>query len=792
MDKAIRKAWLIFFVTLVLQPAFGQPDSIGRLAKKFDDYWEQHLPEKIFIHTDQTFYLTGETVWLNVFLVDGFLHRPSDLSKVAYIELIDKDNSSVLKTKVSLANGNGSATLFLPSSIISGKYDMVGYTQWMRNFSEHVYFHQILTIVNPFVPLDQKTEDEKSSYDVQFFPEGGNLVNGLRSTVAFRVVNRKGIGINFDGEVLNTKNETVARLSPLKFGLGRFQFTPEAGKQYRMVFVDSLGQKVVTSIPAASENGYVLHLSDLNDSIKVDVESKFIESSKNLWFSLFVQSRQIRVYSRSQVPSNGKTSFWIDKKMLREGINHITLFDATNRPVCERLFFKAPIHRLQLDLKSDRRIYSTRGKLEVEITSRNADGHPSNPLMSISVYRLDSMEQNEPMDISNYLWLISELKGTIESPGYYLHGNPDKQAVDNLMLTHGWSRFNWEDIQHQRNKPIRFAPEYGGHLVTGLVFNQNGKHAAGVNTYFSIVGRDAQLYVSRSDADGKVRYEVGNLLGKKRVVLQADSKMDSTLRIELDPAFAGLREKIIMPDFHFSEKNKNGLVERNLSMQVQRSFENKIRYEPVLADSLPFYGLPNEAYRLDDYTRFPTTEEVFREYIKGIMVRKRGDRFHFMTLDRANNTLFRDNPLVMIDGAPIFNLNKLMAYDPHKIQKIDVMTKQYYLGHLTFDGLVNCTTYHGDLLDYTPDFASVLQVEGMQPEREFFSPLYETKAEQDSRIPDRRDLLFWSSSVKSDNNGKSHLTFYSSDLSGTYRIVLQALSEEGEFGSTMSTIQVTK
>ena len=218
-------------------------------------------------------------------------------------------------------------------------------------------------------------------------------------------------------------------------------------------------------------------------------------------------------------------------------------------------------------------------------------------------------------------------------------------------------------------------------------------------------------------------------------------------------------------------------------MQLQHAFTSQKEREPSQAsDSVAFYGKPDEKYLLDEFTRFPTMEEVMREYVKGVMVRKRKDRFLFLTLDRTNSTLFKEDPLVLLDGVPIFNINKIMGYDPRKIQKLDVITRQYFLGHLTFNGVVSYTTYHGDLGDYVPENASVSFVEGLQPKKEFFSPLYETQSQRESRIPDRRHLLFWAPEVKTDSQGKSRIELYASDVPGDYCAVIQGLSTNGKPG----------
>ncbi len=776
---------------ILSHPALAQQDSLKNLVEKFDHYRDQNFQEKIFIHTDQIFYLTGETIWFNVFLVDAFFHQPSQLSKVVYLEVIGKDNISVIKTKIAVTEGHGHGSLFLPSSIASGKYRILGYTRWMQNFSPEFYFQQSITIVNPFVNLDPPPASEGPAYDIQFFPEGGNIIAGLPNTVAFRVVGKNGKGIGFKGAILNQKNDTVVRFHPLKFGLGRFHFNPEKGEHYSSVIIDSLHQKYFVPLPAILDEGFTMHLTDSIGFINVAVRSRFLESAEESQkVHLFVQSHQIHLAGLTNPLTHGTALFRIDKKIFREGLNHITLFDHSLRPVGERMYFVTPKHNLKISAAVDRENYSTREKINLNLTTLTAEGHPANPRMSVSVYRQDSLQQDEPVNISDYLWLTSELKGTVESPGFYLK-EANAEAADNLMLTHGWSRFTWKEILSHQENHAPYAPEYGGHLLRGVVLDQEGNPSPGINTFLSVVGKKAELRVARSDAKGNVMYEVHDFFGKQKVVAQTNANVDSTFKVELKDELTKLPENTL-PEFSLSVGLRHQLVQRNLAMQLQHAFDRQDQNVPPGTDSLPFYGKALERYRLDDFTRFPTMEEVMREYIRNVMVRKKNGKFKFIIFDPATRTFLDDNPLVMLDGVPVFNLDHIIAYDPLKVQKIDVIPTRYYIGHLAFEGLINYTTYQGNLSDFNPGSVSIQTVEGLQTSKEFFSPRYESKTQQESRIPDRRHLLHWTPEVKMDNHGKSDLSFFSSDVPGTYLVVVQCLSEAGEPGSVTIKFQVKK
>jgi hypothetical protein len=393
------------------------------------------------------------------------------------------------------------------------------------------------------------------------------------------------------------------------------------------------------------------------------------------------------------------------------------------------------------------------------------------------------------------LLLTSDLKGTIESPQSYLDdagGTADREPVDNLMLTHGWSRFHWEEIARKEDPALRFSPEYGGHILRGKVMNAAGAASGGVSTYLSTPGKNSPLYVARSNEEGIVQYEMKDFYGPRKIIIQTNTEVDTTQRFEIMSPYSETFSAYRFPEFDLSEGLKNPISRRSLNMQLQNIFfEKNIRIITPAMDSIPFYGKPDEKYLLDDFTRFPTMEEVMREYVPGVMVRKRKEKFHYIIVDRISNTLFRDNPLVLLDGVPVFDINKIMNYDPRKVRKLDVITRKYFLGNLSFSGIVSYTTYQGNLRDFELDpHAFSTNYEGLQLEREFYSPRYENQQQHESRVSDARDLLYWSPSLKTNRLGKQQLEFYSSDVPGKYVAVVQGITKNGKPGSASFTFQV--
>ncbi|MBK5280166.1 MAG: hypothetical protein JJE09_15010 [Bacteroidia bacterium] len=145
----------------------------------------------------------------------------------------------------------------------------------------------------------------------------------------------------------------------------------------------------------------------------------------------------------------------------------------------------------------------------------------------------------------------------------------------------------------------------------------------------------------------------------------------------------------------------------------------------------------------------------------------------------------------MLDGVPIFDVDKIMAFNPLKVQKLDVMMRKYYLGPFAFEGIVSYTTYKGDLGGFELDpKATVLDYQGLQLQKEFFSPKYETSADVESRLADQRNLLFWAPEIKLEGKESQSVEFYSSDEPGLYKVVIQGMAHDGNTGRTSSTFEV--
>lgn len=333
-------------------------------------------------------------------------------------------------------------------------------------------------------------------------------------------------------------------------------------------------------------------------------------------------------------------------------------------------------------------------------------------------------------------------------------------------------------------------PELHGSLLRGRVLNRRtGAPAPGLSVYLAVPSRRIRLYSAVSQPNGNLTVEVPDWYGPQQVVAQTDTRQDSLYQLEIFSPFSKRYAAEAVRPLTISERWAASLLRRHVQAEVQQRYAARpARYLAPLADSSAFYGKPTAHYQLDEYTRFANLEDVLREYVPGVLVRNRKDGFHLLVPD-DNRREVMENPLVLLDGVPVFDTNRIMAFDPLKVQQLDVMMNRYVGGPLTYNGIVSLRTYKGDLAGFPLNPHALLQeYEGVQGQREFYAPRYDPPATP-SRQPDFRNLLYWNPEVRTTATGTT-LTFYTSDQVGSYRVVVQGLTPTGLTGSTSLTFGV--
>jgi hypothetical protein len=786
------------FLLMVSLKAAGQNKELLTLQNSVENYTKNNLQEKLYVHTDKNFYVANEICWFKIYNVDAIFNKPLNISKVAYVELIDNNNKAVWQEKIALNEGTGNGSILIPSAIVTGNYTLRAYTNWMKNFNASFFFEKKISILNPSLTQENNYTPIKENYSIQIFPEGGNLVAGQLAKVAFKIANQFGKGIQAKGYLLNEKGDTITKCNTSSLGIGSmgmgsFTFTPQTSQGYSLSLTTNDDKIINEKLPNVFEKGYTLSLGNSAAEVSPNDNTSTINISiaglqlENTSVYLLVHARGIVSHTIAGQIKNGSCNLTIDKSKLNEGINIFTLFNQAKEPVCERLYFSYPKNVLETSLEIESPILEKRRKVNLQISTKQGGNIFTAANASMAVYKIDSIQSLDDNNIQNYIWLNSDLIGRIENPGTYFQNvnNNTLLAMDQLMLVNGWRRFKWENVLANATPSFKYLPELTGSIITGkMVQKGTTTPAKEITGFIAMPSKNTLFKAGISDENGHIQFEFPQLYNDGQLILQADSSKYNAHKIEIDNPFyisknnSQLIEPIMLPKL-----NKEIIQELNTNVEIQNHFKADYlnRFQSPTIDSNAFYYKPDYTYYLDLYARFTTMEEVIREYVTPLSLSKNEGRFQLAVYDNQNKRFFDKAPLVLLDGVPILNMDKFIEYDPLKIRKLEVVSRTYFSGNMAFNGIANFITYNGKMEGYELDpRATLIDYKGLQIQREFIAPVYENQAQIDNRSPDFRHLLHWSANINTSSKGKINTAFYTSDLPGKYAIVLQGISKQGQ------------
>ena len=786
---------LIFFLILNVHGlhAFSQTDIFQDLNKSKVENKPLVLSEKLFVHSDKSFYMAGELLWFKIYAVDGGYNRLMLPERFTYIEVLDRSNTAVLQAKIPMKDGTGNGSFFIPLSLNTGNYTLRAYSNWMKNFDPGYFFEKTITLFNPLKRVPLKNPTESRIYSVGFFPEGGNMVTGLESKVGVKVTDQYGKGVEFTGRLEDRDKNTLVKFRNFRYGMGSFYFTPEKNISYHAMIVlpDTTLQ---VAIPAIYPEGFVMHVKETeNGLIQVTVHAN---TGFTLPMYLLVQARKIVKLTEAGTLAGGEAIFLIDKNKLGDGFSTLTIFDNGKQPVCERLYFKR-LAGLKVNLKPDNAVYGPRQKVNLHFDVRNQDGKSNAAHLSAAVYLVDELQPVEEINILNYLWLSSDIKGVIESPDSYFRDSMEFSAegLENLTLTQGWRKFLRENHGKQQDSSYTFSPEFSGQVIRGRVTDKiSGFPVPNISAYLSVPGKQFQLAHSRSNEKGELLFVFPAAFSGTEMIAQIADKADSNDRLEITSPFSDAFSAKRIPAFVFSPRLQEIYETRSVASQVQNIyFGDSLQrgYINFLKDSTAFYGRPDKTYYLDAYTRFNSMEEVFREYVQDVILRRSQEKFHFRVLNTPRNVYFDGEPLVLVDGVPVSNMDSIIAFDPLKFNKIEIVSAKYILGADQVNGIVSLSTYAGDMAGFPLDPQAVVmdETDGTGQRRQFYSPQYD-EYDIPNHLPDFRNLLYWSPDLQTDQRGEGHFSFYTSDQKGKYAVVVQGITDDGEAGCGIGIFEV--
>jgi len=428
----------IFFLLLIsaVQPALAQT----KLEKAITSLENNYEQEKVYILTDKSQYAAGDQIWFKSFVFDGY--NRSELSTTLFVELYDADKKLIDWKTVLLTNGEGSGDFKLKEDLPEQVYFVRAYTPYMTNFNEDF---QIVKTIPVYNPNSTKTlEISKSSdWSAKAFPEGGTFINGMPTKFAVRLSGNISLPESWSGKVIDTQNPNVPVTTFTSFdkNIASFTITPAAGKKYQAIIQDNAGKKQTIDLPEVASNGVSLQISSSKDGIKYSL--KGINLKQQLQNYKIVGTINNHLAYRANINQLiNEASSLIPTKISNgaNGILQLAIFDEQDNVVAKRLCFIKPN-----DLKIDKA--DIIGK-SLKTTPRSFNSIDLSPESYFKNYTVlvsedDGNKTPEEENILSSLWLTGDFTSKIDSPAQYFSGNSNSEALDALLISESWQRFDW-------------------------------------------------------------------------------------------------------------------------------------------------------------------------------------------------------------------------------------------------------------------------------------------------------------------------------------------------------------
>lgn len=339
----------------------------------------------------------------------------------------------------------------------------------------------------------------------------------------------------------------------------------------------------------------------------------------------------------------------------------------------------------------------------------------------------------------------------------------------------------------RRVGPVRLdnavLPEYEGEIIHGHVTGIDRDSLAlliGKFAFLSTPTDKSDVYASAIDEEGRVAFFTGNIYGNKECICEIEGIDPSrNCFIELESPFVGARVAPVQP-LAMTASLRDALTARSLAMQIERRFTADTLYDllPVRGNGL--FGTDEIVYPLDDYTRFPTMSEVFIEFVQELRARRWPDRsrnIQILLNDGTESGFSRNTTLMMLDGVPVFDQQKIMDYDPLLVESIHIYPRTTFIGTRVFEGVVNFVTYKHTLPGFQfGENVRVIDFQGVDwPMAATGTPLLSEEG-----YPDYRQTIYWHPMLGVQAGGSLSVPCKLPDYKGRFRVVVEGLTADGK------------
>ena len=823
---------LLMFGVCFPERILSQVDSsilaMAEWVKAYNRFGKYNPQEKVYLHFDNTGYYLGETMWFAAYVVTAPQLRPTEMSKVLYVELLTPEGRIVETKKLKIEEGRCHNGFELsPAQLSPGFYEVRAYTRVMLNWEE-TYFSRVFPIFNKpenegdyqmrmtripksrRYPEYRKTSEKRNDVNLSFYPEGGEMVEGLPGRVAFKAVDDEGRSVAVSGTVYDSDERPVATLETRHQGMGSFTLTP--GNKPCRAEISYNGKTYRYTLPEAKAAGYTLGVDNSDrDSLHIKIRrSRDIEGG---WVGLTVSCRGIaHAFEVADLRGREEAELHLSKADFPAGVQQITLFTPEGEVLGERLaYHQRDDQRLHITVDGQKSSYRPYEKISLPLHVTDAEGSPVATTLSVSVRdAVTEIPTHYAGTLSANLLLESDVKGYIEDIGYYFEADDaeHRAALDLLLLVQGWRRYEWrQQAGVEPFEPAHRVEE--GIMVQGQVYDYRLRGARAKAGVELSVWAYSELTNSRghcfTDSLGRFTFlSDSDIWGKNDMVIQTQitnkrgKKKNAPYLVELDRYFSPTARSLNVEETELAEKSLSAITYTDETYDLPDTLVSE------LPDSIKVHNLGEvevKARKLMASQR-PAIEYVVAEEVdKMIDTQVRDYADNIVDFLRRTNPYFLDRYMYVMDSITLRlklihdcfyrgrrvhfllrdevykfcgdNWNSLNCVETIPLRSIERIQITENMDSV----VIRLIPYPDDKYKYEKPGYRLTRLQGYSIPAEFYHADYSHGVLPDEA--DYRRTLYWNPALVTDSLGRAYVDFYNNSNTTHPRIEAETLTPDG-------------
>jgi hypothetical protein len=782
-------------LSLIIAPFYFSQNKAEEAIKKFEENFPQ---EKIHLLMSKKNYVAGENLWFTSFVFDGY--SPSTISTNVFVELYDQNKKQISKKIYPLINGKGSGSISLPADLKEDVYYIRAYTTWMGNFSDDFNEIMPITIYNPS-SSEKLVKNTSAPWSAAVFPESGTFIDGINTKFAVRLQSKGETPTNWNGFITETQNPQTKLVTFKGFdqNTGSFSFTPIGGKKYQLTVEDDKGIKQTVNLPEVASSGINLQVQSQSDAVNFVFKGKNIDQNAKYKILGTINNQMVYKANVSQISDKVYT---IPTSQLVNGILNLTVFDESENIVAQRLCFVQPqvLKLKQPSLKGTSLSLKPR-----DSNSFNIDNDSSMSSYLVSVTDNESENPENENSLPSTLWLTGDLTSKIYYPAQYFSKNRNTDALDALLISEKWSRFNWQTIMSGNFPVIKYKPE--SYLSYKGKATKLGKPASEeeINLIFKMPDQGIKYNLIKTDKEGM--FTLSGLVFEDSMAfsyqLNHEKANKNSVQVYFQPAFSFLPFRSNLPSSNYT------LVQRNstdkIPLEIERAVANKssqtgLREKETLIEEVKVKAqkkdltkklnneLSSPLFRSGNETVFDLVNEnqsaqgsqnilqYLQGRVAGLQIQMQGGSYTATNRGGAME-FFLDE--MRVDASQISNI------PVSNIAMVKVIKGNFAGSFGGGNGAVAIYTRRGGntgsvAIDTTlPSNLKEVKLNGYDKEIPFNNGIYDEEGAKS--IPqDKRSILYWNPYLESKSGEPTIVQWYNNDDAKNFRVMIIGFDENND------------